>query len=247
MAPDVFVGSLAHALGDRKLHVTESAAAGRLVSDAADLESAGFRWHHVCAPGTSAYHLAVAAVTQLAEAGQLPAIDAIVYATGFDAMTGPIVSVDIRGRDGATLKDVWAHGPTTYLGLTTVGFPNFFMITGPGSPSVLSNMMVSIEQHVDWIADCLAAVRKRGATVIEAEKSAEEAWVGHVGESAGATLRSTCSSWYVGANIPGKPRVFMPYIGGVGPYRLICNEVAAKGYQGFAMTGDERLRAAAAS
>ncbi|MET0582731.1 MAG: NAD(P)/FAD-dependent oxidoreductase, partial [Pseudoxanthomonas sp.] len=156
--------------------------------------------------------------------------DAIVYATGFDAMTGPIVSVDITGRDGVSLKQKWAHGPTTYLGLMNVGFPNFFTITGPGSPSVLSNMMVSIEQHVDWVADCLAHLRSQGLTTIEPTAGAEAGWVSHVNDCANITLYPTADSWYMGANVPGKPRVFMPYIGGADLYRVICDNVADKGY-----------------
>jgi cyclohexanone monooxygenase len=148
-------------------------------------------------------------------------------------MTGALLRIDIRGRGGVALKDKWSEGPKAYLGLTMAGFPNLFTVTGPGSPSVLTNMLPSIEQHVDWIADCLAALHAKGATVIEAEKQAEEAWVGHVGESADNTLRSTCSSWYVGANIPGKPRVFMPYIGGLPAYIERCEAVVAKGYEGF--------------
>jgi len=129
----------------------------------------------------------------------------------------------------------------------STGFPNLFIITGPGSPSVLSNMIVSIEQHVDWIADCLAFMRSRGLETIEAEADAEERWVAHVNEVANVTLYPQANSWYMGANIPGKPRIFMPYIGGVGAYRQICNHVAAKGYKGFAMTTAARPRAAAAS
>jgi cyclohexanone monooxygenase len=175
------------------------------------------------------------------------AIDALVLATGFDAMTGSVAKIDITGRDGLTLNRKWAEGPKTYLGLMSAGFPNLFIITGPGSPSVLSNMIVSIEQHVDWIADCVTWMRGRGSNSIEAEKDAEDKWVAHVNEVASATLYPQANSWYMGANIPGKPRIFMPYIGGVGPYRQICNEVAAKGYEGFAMTAKERPRAAAAS
>jgi cyclohexanone monooxygenase len=175
------------------------------------------------------------------------AIDALVLATGFDAMTGSVAKIDITGRDGLTLNRKWAEGPKTYLGLMSAGFPNLFIITGPGSPSVLSNMIVSIEQHVDWIADCVTWMRGRGSDSIEAEKDAEDKWVAHVNEVASATLYPQANSWYMGANIPGKPRIFMPYIGGVGPYRQICNEVAAKGYEGFAMTAKERPRAAAAS
>ncbi|MEZ5235795.1 MAG: NAD(P)/FAD-dependent oxidoreductase [Acidimicrobiales bacterium] len=164
------------------------------------------------------------------------AFDAIVFATGFDAMTGAIVAVDIVGRDGLSLKQKWSAGPRTYLGLGVAGFPNFFTITGPGSPSVLSNMMVSIEQHVDWITDCLTAMRRSGQRVIEAEPGAEDAWVDHVNEVAAATLYPSANSWYMGANVPGKPRVFLPYVGGVGTYRTICDEVAADGYRGFTLS-----------
>jgi cyclohexanone monooxygenase len=163
-------------------------------------------------------------------------LDSLVFATGFDAMTGALLSIDIRGRDGQTLRQTWAEGPRTYLGLTVAGFPNFFTITGPGSPSVLSNMIVSIEQHVDWIADCLAFLRAHGQAAIEATAPAEAAWVAHVNEVGHATLYPLANSWYMGANIPGKPRIFMPYIGGVGTYRQICDAVAAKGYEGFALT-----------
>ncbi|MCU1502837.1 MAG: monooxygenase [Ilumatobacteraceae bacterium] len=163
--------------------------------------------------------------------------DAIVFATGFDAMTGAIVSVDITGKDGQTLKSKWEHGPTTYLGLTTVGFPNLFLITGPGSPSVLSNMAVSIEQHVDWVADRLAFLRDNGSVTIEPTATAEAAWVQHVNDCANLTLYPTANSWYVGANVPGKPRVFLPYIGGVDGYRAICDEVVARDHLGFELNG----------
>jgi hypothetical protein len=158
-------------------------------------------------------------------------------ATGFDAMTGAIVSVDITGRGGATLKDKWAGGPETYLGLMTVGFPNFFMITGPGSPSVLSNMAVSIEQHVEWVSDCIAHMRAEGADLIEPTPTAEAGWVRHVNDCADITLFPRANSWYMGANVPGKPRVFLPYVGGVDNYRTICNEVVERNYLGFALTG----------
>ena len=160
-------------------------------------------------------------------------LDSIVFATGFDAMTGALARIAITGRDGATLSDKWAAGPRTYLGLMTAGFPNLFLITGPGSPSVLSNMMFSIEQHVEWIADCLAHLRRRGAEGIEADRDAEDAWVAHVNEVAHRTLYPRAASWYMGANVQGKPRVFMPYIGGVDAYRRRCEEVAARGYEGF--------------
>ena len=163
--------------------------------------------------------------------------DAIVYATGFDAMTGAVVNVDITGRDGLTLKEKWAHGPTTYLGLTTTGFPNLFLITGPGSPSVLSNMTVSIEQHVDWIADRLEEFRNAGFERIEPTETAEAGWVQHVNDAASITLYPMANSWYMGANVPGKPRVFMPYIGGVDVYRKICDDVVAQGMLGFKLSG----------
>ena len=169
-------------------------------------------------------------------------VDALVLATGFDAMTGSVAKIDIRGRHGQTLNRKWAEGPKTYLGLMTAGFPNLFIITGPGSPSVLSNMMVSIEQHVDWITDCIAFMRDRGLDSMEASKEAEDKWVAHVNEVANGTLYPQANSWYMGANIPGKPQIFMPYIGGVGAYRQICNDVAAKGYEGFAMTVAASLR-----
>ena len=161
--------------------------------------------------------------------------DCLVLATGFDAMTGALLKVDISGRGGVALKDKWSEGPKTYLGLTVVGFPNLFTITGPGSPSVLTNMLPSIEQHVDWIADCLEALRAKGVTVIEPVEKAEEMWGGQVGAAANITLRSTCSSWYVGANIPGKPRVFMPYIGGLPAYIEHCETVVKNDYEGFAL------------
>jgi cation diffusion facilitator CzcD-associated flavoprotein CzcO/acetyl esterase/lipase len=163
--------------------------------------------------------------------------DAIVYATGFDAMTGAIVGVDITGAGGQTLKQKWADGPQTYLGLLTAGFPNLFMITGPGSPSVLSNMAVSIEQHVDWIADCLRDLRERGFTTIEPTPPAEQGWGRHNADWAALTLHPTANSWYMGANVPGKPRVFLPYIGGVAAYREASDEVRDRGYLGFRLTG----------
>jgi cyclohexanone monooxygenase len=148
-------------------------------------------------------------------------------------MTGALTRIDIRGRDALALSDKWEAGPRTYLGMMTAGFPNLFMITGPGSPSVLSNMIVSIEQHVDWVTDCIAFLRTRQMDCVEATVAAEDAWVDHVNEVAFGTLYPSANSWYMGANIPGKPRVFMPYIGGVGAYRRTCDEVAAKGYEGF--------------
>jgi len=163
--------------------------------------------------------------------------DAIVFATGFDAMTGALLKIDIRGESGRTLREKWEAGPRTYLGLATAGFPNLFMITGPGSPSVLTNMLPSIEQHVDWIADCIGYLRDHGHARISVRPEAEDDWVEHVNQVAGLSLRSTCSSWYVGANVPGKPRVFMPYIGGFPAYVERCEKVAAGGYDGFALAG----------
>ncbi|MCU1395203.1 MAG: putative flavin-containing monooxygenase [Ilumatobacteraceae bacterium] len=163
--------------------------------------------------------------------------DVIVFATGFDAMTGAIVSVNITGRAGLTLKDAWAAGPMTYLGLMSAGFPNLFMITGPGSPSVLSNMMVSIEQHVDWIADCLRDLRGAGLQTIEPTVDAVEGWVRHGNDYAAISLAPQANSWYMGANVPGKPRVFMPYAGGVDRYRQACNDVVVADYLGFVRRG----------
>ncbi|MFM9888787.1 MAG: flavin-containing monooxygenase [Burkholderiales bacterium] len=161
-------------------------------------------------------------------------LDVIVFATGFDAMTGPLLKLDIRGRDGASLRDVWRAGPTTYLGLAVAGFPNLFTITGPGSPSVLCNMPVAIEQHVEWITECIAYLRRSGIERFEAQPEAARKWGEHVNEMANATLLPTVAhSWYLGANVPGKPRVFMPYAGGLTRYRAICDDVAANGYEGF--------------
>ncbi|MBV8523176.1 MAG: NAD(P)/FAD-dependent oxidoreductase [Acetobacteraceae bacterium] len=161
-------------------------------------------------------------------------LDIIVFATGFDAMTGPLLKIDIRGRDGQKLRDAWKAGPRTYLGLQVAGFPNLFTITGPGSPSVLCNMPVAIEQHVEWITDCIAHMHEHGLEQIEADAGAAEQWVEHVNEAAAATLLpQASSSWYLGANVPGKPRVFMPYSGGMARYAAICADVAQEGYRGF--------------
>ena len=160
-------------------------------------------------------------------------LDDIAFATGFDAMTGALLNIDISVGGGLRLRDKWAHGPRTYLGLMTSGFPNLFMITGPGSPSVKSNMVASIEQHVDWITDCLQHLGGKGIRHIEADEGAENRWVDHVNEVADATLYPQANSWYNGANIAGKPRVFMPYVAGLDKYRKICDEVAADDYRGF--------------
>ncbi|HUJ99106.1 MAG TPA: NAD(P)/FAD-dependent oxidoreductase [Stellaceae bacterium] len=162
-------------------------------------------------------------------------LDAIVFATGFDAMTGAMKEIDIHTDAGMSIRQKWEHGPRTYLGIMIAGFPNLFMITGPQSPGVKSQMILSCEQHVDWIADCLQYLRARGCSRIEAEQDAEDAWVQHNNEVANRTLYPLAKSWYVGANIPGKPRVFMPYVGGVTAYKKRCDEVAANGYQGFCL------------
>jgi cation diffusion facilitator CzcD-associated flavoprotein CzcO len=162
-------------------------------------------------------------------------LDIIVFATGFDAMTGPLLRMDIRGRDGVRLADVWRAGPRNYLGLQVAGFPNLFTVTGPGSPSVLCNMPVAIEQHVDWITDCIAHMREHGLDRIEADPKAMDRWMAEMERAVNATLLPQAQhSWYLGANVPGKPRVFMPYAGGMAHYRKICTEVAEKGYEGFA-------------
>lgn len=159
--------------------------------------------------------------------------DTIVFATGFDAMTGPLLAPEIVGKDGETLRDAWSAGPRTYLGLTTHGFPNMFMITAPGSPSVMTNMLVSIEQHVEWSTEAIAWMAEHGVQQIDPDLEAQDAWVDHVNEVANFTLFPKGNSWYLGANVPGKPRVFMPYIAGVGPYREICDGVANDNYRGF--------------
>lgn len=162
-------------------------------------------------------------------------LDAIVFATGFDALTGALLDIDIRGRTGEVLKDKWTAGPRAYLGLAIAGFPNLFTVTGPGSPSVLSNMMVSLEQHVDWIAACIDYLGTHDLEYIEATLESEDQWVQHVNQTAGETLYPKANSWYMGANIPDKARVFLPYVGGVGNYRKICDRVTVNGYEGFAL------------
>lgn len=165
------------------------------------------------------------------------ALDTLVLATGFDAMTGSLLRVDIRGRGGLPLREKWTAGPRTYLGLMSAGFPNLFIITGPGSPSVLSNMVVSIEQHVEWIAACVRHLDESQEQTIEPQREAEDAWVAHVNDEAETTLFLQANSWYLGANVPGKPRIFMPYPGGVGKYREICDAVVRDGYRGFTLIG----------
>src|SRR4029079_6434251 len=170
--------------------------------------------------------------------------DAIVCATGFAAMTGSFDRIRITGRRGQTLAEKWRAGPRAYLGVATVGFPNLFTITGPGSPSVLASMIQAIEQHVDWMADCMAHMREVAATTIEPLQADEDEWVEHVNEVSKISLRSTCSSWYVGTNIAGRPRVFMPYIGGFPIYVQKCNEDMTIVLECFVMEGAEPVNEA---
>ncbi len=164
-------------------------------------------------------------------------LDVVVFATGFDAVTGALNRIDIRGRDGRLLREVWETGPRTMLGLQVAGFPNLFTVTGPGSPSVHANMVVAIEQHVDWIAGCLEHLRATGRQVIEATEEAQDAWCAHVAEVASSSVRNdpSCNSWYTGANVPGKPKVYLAYLGGQPAYRARCDDVAAAGYEGFVL------------
>ncbi|MEU1674536.1 NAD(P)/FAD-dependent oxidoreductase [Streptomyces roseifaciens] len=165
------------------------------------------------------------------------AVDVIVFATGFDAMTGSQVAVDIVGKGGTTLREKWADGPRNHLGLLSAGFPNLFTVIGPLSPSVLSNAVVSIEQHVEWITDCIAHLRKNDVTEIDATPGAEEEWCAHVADLASRTLYPDVASWYTGANVPGKPRVFLAYTGGADRYRAECDAAARDGYRGFVLSG----------
>ncbi len=162
--------------------------------------------------------------------------DALVFATGFDAMTGALAEIDVRLKSGETLQEKWSAGPRTYLGMLVAGFPNMFLITGPGSPGVKSQMILAIEQHTDWIVDCLKHMRANGLNRVEADLTAETAWVEHVNEIADKTLYPLANSWYIGANIPGKPRVFMPYVGGFHVYKKRCDAVARSGYEGLKLT-----------
>ncbi|NNE62555.1 MAG: NAD(P)/FAD-dependent oxidoreductase, partial [Gammaproteobacteria bacterium] len=160
-------------------------------------------------------------------------LDDLVIATGFDAITGALLNINITGKDGRGLKQQWSHGPKSYLGLAMAEFPNLFTVTGPGSPSVLTNMLPSIEQHVDWIADCLEYMSGQNFSRIEASAEAQESWWAKVQEAASVTLRSKTATWYTGENIENKPHVFMPYVGGFHVYSEICKRVVAKGYEGF--------------
>ena len=171
--------------------------------------------------------------TGLIQGGVSYDFDIIIFATGFDAMTGTLLRIDITGKDGLKLKDKWEAGPTTYLGLGIHGFPNLFTVSGPGSPSVLSNMIVTIEQHVNFIFDCLDYLKSNGLSSVEAEADAEAMWVQQGNAIANETLFPTCNSWYLGANVPGKPRIFMPFVGGFPLYQSICKDVQAHDYRGF--------------
>jgi len=164
-------------------------------------------------------------------------LDVLIYATGFDAMTGALLRANVKGRGGRALADKWRDGPVAYLGLQMAGFPNLFTVTGPGSPSVLCNMLVAIEQHVNWIGDCIGWLRANGVRTIEPRPESEVAWVEHVNEVAAGTMFTapTCNSWYLGANVPGKARIFMPYVGGYPRYRARCEHEAAHRYEGFAL------------
>jgi cyclohexanone monooxygenase len=166
-------------------------------------------------------------------------IDILVLATGYDAITGALLAIDIKTSKGVSLRKEWQEGPRTYLGLAVAGLPNLFIVTGPGSPSVISNMVLSVEHHADWIADCMTALRHRGIERIEASAEAQAQWVAHVRDVAIGTLFSKANSWYIGANIPGKPRVLMPYVGGVGVYHQTCQKIADEGYRGFVLDGVE--------
>ena len=161
------------------------------------------------------------------------ALDTLVLATGFDAMTGALTAFDIRGRAGRTLKDTWQDGAGAYLGIAVAGFPNLFVITGPGSPSVLANVILAIEQHVEWLSDLLLYARSHHITEIEADSTAQDDWMSDVRASADRTLYTHANSWYLGANVPGKPRVFMPYVNGFSIYEAMCKAIAADGYRGF--------------
>jgi cation diffusion facilitator CzcD-associated flavoprotein CzcO len=163
-------------------------------------------------------------------------LDVIIYATGFDAMTGALSRIDIRGRDGLSLAEFWAgEGPLSYLGLAVAGFPNLFTIQGPGSPSAATNFVAALEQHVEWICDCIEYLRVNGIRTIEALATAQQEWIDHATSLVAATVlvHPSCNSWYNGGNVPGKKRMYMGYTGGIPEYRRRCDEIAAAGYTGF--------------
>lgn len=178
------------------------------------------------------------------ESGDHHELDAIVFATGFDAVTGSLIRMNLHGRGGLALEEKWRNGPKAYLGLCSAGFPNLFMITGPGSPSILANFPVCIEQHVEWISDCIVSMRKNGQDEIEASPEAEADWARMIAEEADKTLMPRANSWYMGANIPGKPRVFLAYPSGINTYTELCAGVAERGYEGFELRGRQMAEAA---
>jgi cation diffusion facilitator CzcD-associated flavoprotein CzcO len=165
-------------------------------------------------------------------AGEFP-VDSVVLATGFDALTGSFLAIDVRGAEDRSLRELWAAGPRTYLGVAVNGFPNLFFLSGPGSPSVLANMVATSEQQVDWLGDFLTYLREHEIAGVEAERQPQDNWVDHVNELASHTLFMKAKSWYLGSNVPGKPRIFMPYVGGLDAYRRTCDEIAAADYRGF--------------
>jgi len=173
------------------------------------------------------------------ESGARHELDALITATGFDALTGPLFAIDIVGVGGLTLPEAWKDGPQTFLGIGTHGFPNLYVVAGAGSPSVISNVLISIEQHVEWITDFIDHQFRNGIARAEVDLDAQERWTQEVYDVAAPTLFMKGNSWYLGANVPGKPRVFSLYLGGVGHYRDICDQVAADGYQGFTLTRGE--------
>ncbi|MEL0112173.1 MAG: cyclohexanone monooxygenase, partial [Rickettsiales bacterium] len=175
--------------------------------------------------------------TGLIAEGKEYELDAIICATGFDAMTGSVTRIRITGLGGQTIQEKWAGGPDNYLGMTVSGFPNMFNMAGPGSPSVLATMVTAAEQHAEWISRCMEWMRENGKTRIDAKRVSEVGWVEEVNKAAEGSLRSTCNSWYVGSNVPGKARVFMPYIGGFPSYVERCEVEAKSGYVGFSVTG----------
>jgi cation diffusion facilitator CzcD-associated flavoprotein CzcO len=163
-------------------------------------------------------------------------LDVIIYATGFDAMTGALTRMEVRGRGGVLLRDVWAQqGPVSLLGLQVAGFPNLFTVQGPGAPAAATNFVAALEQHVEWISDCIADLKARGVRTIEAQPSAQSEWIEHTTELVAPTVlvHPSCNSWYNGGNVPGKKRMYMGYVGGIPEYRRRCDEIAATGYAGF--------------
>ena len=197
---------------------------------------ATFNHAHVSLVDLRATPITSVVASGLQTSDQTYALDSLVFATGYDAVTGALDRIDLRGRGGQTLKAKWSQGPRTYLGLMVAGFPNLFIITGPGSPSVLTNVIMAIEQHVDLIARCLAHMQSQGLDSAEPLLSAENDWVEHVNQIASTTLFTKSNSWYMGANIPGKPRVLLPYVGGLGNYTAICEKVVADGYSGISLS-----------